>query len=78
MSTQLINLLDELAKQLGDRPFFTVDDLHNLGVFGTKYAARMALKNGLLAYIRISERRRVIPRAALIDYLQNNLSGSKK
>jgi hypothetical protein len=75
MTVQLINLIvEELKKELGDRHFFTIDDLYILGVFGTKYAARMALKNGKLAYVKVSPRRSVIPRAALLEYLRNNVS----
>lgn len=75
MTAQLMNLLvDELTKQLGDRHFYTIRELHTLGFFGTVDAARKALKHGKLAYVQISPRRRAIPRAALLDYLQNNLS----
>lgn len=75
MTVPLINLLiDELTEELGDRHFYTIHDLHTLGFFGTKNAARKALKNGKLAYVKISQRRCVVPRAALLDYLRNNLS----
>jgi hypothetical protein len=52
MITQLNLLVNQLSKELGNRHFFTIDDLHAFGVFGTKYAARKALKNGLLSYIQ--------------------------
>lgn len=75
MSVLLINILiEELTKELGDRHFYTIHDLTEVGFFGTKQAARKALKNGKLAYVKISPRRSVIPRAALLDYLRNNIS----
>lgn len=75
MAVPLIDLLiAELTKELGDRRCFTIDDLHSLGFFGSKHAARMALNNGKIAYVKISPRRRVVPRAALLEYLKNNLS----
>lgn len=73
--TSLINLLTEsLAKELGNRHFYTIQELQTFGFFGTAYAARKALKDGVLAYVKISPRRRVIPRAALLKYLESNLS----
>lgn len=75
MSVLVLDLLiDELTKQLGDRQFYTIRDLKTIGVFGTAQSARKALKNGELAYVKISPRRCVIPRAALLEYLRNNLS----
>lgn len=75
MSIPLINLLiEQLSNELGDRQFFTIQDIHKLGCFGSKYAVHIALKSGKIPYIKISPRRRVIPRIALINYLKNNLS----
>lgn len=75
MSAPIIKLLlVELYKELDDRNFFTIDDLITLGVFGSAASARMALKKGKLAFVKISPRRRVIPRAALLSYLQSNFS----
>lgn len=75
MTVPVINsLVDKFAQQLGDRHFYTIRDLQILGFFGSIHAARKALRNGKLIYVKISPRRRVIPRAALLDYLRNNLS----
>lgn len=75
MSTSLINILiEELSTHLGDRHFYTIDDLYTFGFFGSKHSARMALKNGKLPYVKISPRRRVVPRSALLEYLRNNIS----
>lgn len=75
MTVQVNNILiDELTKQLGDRNFYTIRDLKTLGYFGSLQAVRMALREGKIAYIKISPRRSLIPRVALIDYLRNNLS----
>jgi hypothetical protein len=65
--------LDELFKEFEDRHFFTIDDLYIFGLFGTKYAVRQALKSGVLPFIQISKRRRIVPKIALLQYLQVNL-----
>lgn len=67
-------MADQLIKQLGDRQFFTLRELTDIGVFGSLSHARDVLKAGNLSFIKISSRRSVIPRVALLDYLQNNLS----
>ncbi|HEY4831642.1 MAG TPA: hypothetical protein VIH61_03680 [Waddliaceae bacterium] len=73
MSTQLIDgMIEEVNKKLGDRSFYTIPELVSLGLFGTVQAAREALKNGRISFIRVSERRCVIPRKCLVQYLKNN------
>jgi hypothetical protein len=73
--SQLMNgLVKELNEKIGDRAFFTLAELVSIGLFGTMQTARHALKLGELPFIRMSERRCVIPRAALLDYIRNNLS----
>lgn len=73
--SQLMNgLVKELNEKIGDRAFFTLAELVSIGLFGTMQTARHALKEGELPFIRMSERRCVIPRAALLDYIRNNLS----
>jgi hypothetical protein len=75
MSLQLIDgLVKELNKKIGDRTFFTLPELVSLGLFGIVQTARHALKEGELPFIRISERRCVIPRTALLDYIRSNIS----
>lgn len=74
MTVPLINLLiDELTKQLGDRQFYTIHDLHAMGFFGSLQAARKALQLGHLPFVRISQRRCVIPKAAVLKFLRENL-----
>lgn len=74
MAVPLINLMiDKLTEHLGDRQFFTIRDLYSIGFFGTMHAARMALKQGYLPFIRVSPRRCVIPREALMKFLRDNL-----
>lgn len=74
--SQLMNgLAKELNEKIGDRAFFTLSELVSIGLFGTVQTARYALAEGDLPFIRISERRCVIPRAALLDYVRKNLSG---
>jgi len=74
MSNYLKTLLKEISEQLGDHQFFTASELAKIGFFGTTYAARKAIKEGKLPFIRISNRRKVIPRPALLEYLRNNIS----
>lgn len=57
-----------------DRPFFTVRDIKNLGIFGSLQAIVSALDDGRLHYIRVSPRRRIVPKQALIEYIHRNSS----
>lgn len=76
LSPQIFDLVaDQLTKQLGDRQFFTPRELTDIGIFGSLSNARDVLKEGNLRFIRISARRSVVPRAALLEYLRHNLSG---
>jgi hypothetical protein len=59
-------LIDELFKEFKNRHFFTIEDLYIFGLFGTKYAARQALNSGILPFVKISKRRRIIPKIALL------------
>lgn len=75
MTSQLIDgVVEELNQKIGDRAFFTLPELVSLGLFGTVQTARHALIEGHLPFIRISKRRCVIPRVALLEYVHNNLS----
>ena len=57
-----------------DKEFFTAIDLFNLGLYGTKFAARQALNKGELPFIQISPRRRVIAKIVLINFLKTKFS----
>jgi hypothetical protein len=75
MSSKLIDeLVKELSEKIGDRIFLSLPELVSLGLFGTVQTARYAVEEGKLPFIRISERRCVIPSAALLDYIRNNLN----
>jgi hypothetical protein len=74
VSTIMNSLAEELVKQLGDRQFYTARDLHTFGLFQTLFAAREALKQRKISYIRVTPRRRLIPKAAVLKYLRDNLS----
>ena len=75
-------VVNKLFQGHENRHFFTIDDLYIFGLFGTKYAARQALNSGILPFVQVSKRRRIIPKIALIEYLQinlkNNWEASKK
>ena len=71
--SQINALIAELDQQYGERLFFTVDELVNCGIFGSKGTARLALRHGLIASFRVSERRRVVPRQELIKFISAHL-----
>lgn len=70
------NLIQEFADQLDDKPYFTISELIKLGVFGSSSGANKALKNGLIPFIKVSEKRKVVPRKSVIDFFSKNLQGS--
>lgn len=74
MST--IELIEEFDRLLGDKPYFTVKQLIDLGLFGSVSAASKALKRGDLPSVKVSEKRTVIPRSAALQFFKDNL-GSK-
>lgn len=74
--SQINALIAELDQQYGERLFFTVEELVNCGIFGSKGTARLALRSGVIASFRISERRRIVPRQELIKFLSDNLARS--
>ncbi len=65
-------MIAEFSEKLGDRQFFTVQDLQLFGLYRTLESARKALKNGDLPYIRVSPRRRLISRAILLKFIRDN------
>ncbi len=74
MSLECLNGLEkELNEKIGDRPFFTLPELVSLGLFGTVQTARHALQDGEIPFIRISTRRCVIPRSAVLDFIRKNM-----
>lgn len=78
MTLQLIDgVIEELNQKIGDRAFFTLPELVSLGLFGTVQTARHALEEGVIPFIRISERRCVIPRTALLEYVRKNMRECK-
>lgn len=76
MTSKTKFVLDELFKEFEDRHFFTIDDLYIFGLFGTKYAVRQALKSGVLPFVQVSKRRRIVPKIALLEYLRINLANN--
>jgi len=68
--------IQELDRIIGDRPFYTLRELIAIGFFGSRSAARNALKEGLLTFVKISPRRFVIPRKAVLYYLHSKISPS--
>jgi hypothetical protein len=77
MSQLMEGLVKELNEKIGDRAFFTLSELVSLGLFGTVQTARKALVDGELPFIRVSQRRCVIPRTSLLDYINKHLVKKK-
>ena len=69
-------IIDKLFQEFENRHFFTIDDLYIFGLFGTKYAVRQALNSGVLPFVQVSKRRRIVPKVALLEYLQINLKNN--
>jgi hypothetical protein len=72
------DLVQEFEKLLGNKPYFTKSRLIDLGLFGSSNAASDALKTGLLPSIKMSSKRTVIPRSAVVEYFRKNLENVKQ
>lgn len=70
------NLIADLISHLGEKPYFTGQFLIEIGLFGSQTALAQALKRGDLPTIRISPKRQVVPRKAVIEYVRKNLAES--
>jgi hypothetical protein len=73
MSTNTQSLVDEFDKLLGNKPYCTGTQLIEIGLFGSTAAVTAALKRGTLPSVKISPKRTVVPRSAVLDYFRNNL-----
>jgi len=72
-STSTESLVQEFNNFLGDKPYFTSNQLIDLGLFGSYSAANAALKRGAIPSIKVSPKRTVVPRSAVLEYFRNNL-----
>ena len=66
-------LIQELDASLAKKIYLTGNDLIKIGLFGSHSAIDSALKRGDLPYVKISSRRRVFPRSAVLEYFKNNI-----
>jgi hypothetical protein len=73
MSMSIESLVKEFEEFLGDKPYFTRGQLINIGLWGSSTAAATALKRGDLPSIKVSPKRTVIPRSAVLQYFRKNL-----
>ncbi len=74
MSIKTESLIQEFENFLGKKPYFTTNQLIEIGLFGSASAANAAIKRGSLPTIKISPKRTVIPRSAVLEYFRNNLT----
>lgn len=68
-------MIDTINQKMGDKPFYSVRELVNCGIFGSLVSARRTLKRGRLNYVRISQRRFVVIRHDLLKFLKSNSEG---
>ncbi len=66
------SILDEITEKIGNRAFCTINDLIELGLFGSHNAALVAFRRGDIAYVRISPRRIVVAKQDLIKFIERN------
>lgn len=76
MSINTESLVQELDRFLGEKPYITGNQLIEIGLFGSASAVTAALKREVLPSIRISPKRIVVPRSAVLEYFRNNLAES--
>ena len=72
-TSQIDNLVQEFDELLGKKPYFTLTQLIELGLFGSSAAAATALKRGILPCIKMGPKRTVIPRSAVLGFFKENL-----
>lgn len=77
MNAALEALVEEINRQLGDRPFYTLPELSSIGIFGSLQSTRKILKEGKLTYFKVSPRRCVVLRTDLLEFLRKNI-GAKE
>jgi hypothetical protein len=73
MSISTESLVKEFDNFLGKKPYFTPAQLIEIGIWGSHTAATASLKRGDLPSIKVSPKRTVIPRSAVLDYFRKNL-----
>lgn len=78
MSTSIEFLVQEFDNFLVNKPYFTPAQLIEIGLWGSSSAASAALKRGDLPSIKISPKRTVVPRSAVVEYFRNNLIKNKR
>jgi hypothetical protein len=71
-------MIDDIDQKIGNKSFYSVRELVSAGVFGSLSSARRALQGGRLTYIRISQRRFVVQRQELLNFLQKSFGGNKE
>lgn len=70
-------LIREFDQLLATKPYFSSSQLFRLGLFGSITAASSAIKRGDLPSIKISSKRTVVPRSAVLEYFKTNLKESR-
>lgn len=73
MSDNIEMLVAELDLYLEPKPYFSISHLRTLGLLGSHSALNAAIKRGILPSIKISSKRTVVPRSAVLAYFRNKL-----
>ena len=71
-------IVQKIADKLGTEDFISPGDLVRCGIFGSSTACRNFLRRGTIPSLRISQHRVLIPRDAVIQFLQNSLCAPAK
>ena len=76
MSITLDLLIKEFDDHLPKAPYFSITELKDLGIFGSHAAAHAAIKRKDIPSIKVSQKRTVVPRSAVVDYFRRNIEES--
>lgn len=68
----LQNIIKKFEEKLGSEDFIKPSQLVSIGLFGSQTAVRLALRKGVLPFIRVSTHRILIPRESILDHLRKS------
>lgn len=68
------SLIKEFDEHLPKKPYFALSELIDIGLFGSSSAVNAAIKRKDIPSIKVSPKRTVVPRSAVVDYFRKNLA----
>ncbi len=66
-------ILDEVEREIGDELFVESTALLRLGIYGSRSALILAIRNGTIPAIRVSQNRFVVHRSAILELLREGI-----